>query len=114
MNRPQALFYKDPINIRLGPEKLADLIRWSGNKLNSGDVFIFFNRKRDHCKVIWHDGEAFCGLEKRLEKGCFAPNDEIQLTQSTIENCVYGGIFGQKELLHALMGNVIYLDARRN
>lgn len=113
MNRPIAHFYKDPINIRLSPEKLAELVRWSGTKLNSGDVFIFFNRKRTHCKIIWHDGESFCSLEKRLERGTFAPNNEVKLTQGAVENCVYGGIDGQKELLHALMGNVIYLDDAR-
>ncbi|MDZ4834940.1 MAG: IS66 family insertion sequence element accessory protein TnpB [Candidatus Melainabacteria bacterium] len=113
MDQPQAIFYREPINIQLSPEKLADFVRWSGNKLDSGDVFIFFNRKRDRCKIIWHDGKAFCSLEKRLERGLFAANDKIDLTQSAIENCVYGGIAGQRELLHALMGNVIYLDDSR-
>ncbi len=113
MNGPAAHFYREPINIRLSPEKLADFVRWPGSNLNSGDIFIFFNRKRDHCKVIWHDGEGFCSVEKRLEKGTFAPNTKIELPQSTIENCVYEGISGQRELLHALMGNVIYLDDSR-
>ncbi len=113
MERPQAVFYKESINIRLSPEKLADFVRWSGRELSSGDVFIFFNRKRNRCKVIWHDGEGFCSLEKKLERGSFAPNEEITLTQSVVENCVYGGIAGQREFLHTLMGNVIYLDASR-
>lgn len=115
MNEPAAHFYREPINIRLSAEKLADFVRWSGSNLNSGDVFIFFNRKRNHCKVIWHDGEAFCTVEKRLERGTFAPNDRIELPQSAIDNynCVYEGIVGQRELLHALLENVIYLDDRR-
>jgi hypothetical protein len=109
----KAHLHKEPVNIRLTPEKLADHVRWSGMKLNSGDVFIFFNRSREHCKVIWHDGEAFCTLEKRLDRGSFAPNDKIQLSQAAIENCVYSGLAGQIELLHALMGNVVYLDDAR-
>lgn len=113
MNEPAAHFYREPINIRLSAEKLADFVRWSGSNLNSGDVLIFFNRKRNHCKIVWHDGEAFCTVEKRLERGTFAPSKKIKLPQSAIENCVYEGIAGHRELLHALMGSVIYLDDRR-
>ncbi|MBZ0187426.1 MAG: IS66 family insertion sequence element accessory protein TnpB [Candidatus Obscuribacterales bacterium] len=113
MKQPQAFLHEEPINFRLSAEKLADLIRWSGIKLNSGDLFIFFNRKRDRCKIIWHDGEAFCTVEKRLDKGTFAGTDKINLTQKIIDNFFYDGIAGQRELLHALMGNVIYLDDAR-
>lgn len=110
---PQAIFYREPINVRLSAQKLAEYVRWSGNRLDSGDVFIFFNRKRDHCKIVWHDGEAYCNLEKRLEKGTFVPSEEIRISQTAVENCVYGGFGGHTELLHALMGNVSYLDDAR-
>ena len=109
----KAHIYREPVNIRLGAEKLADYVRWSASKINSGDVFIFFNRKRNHCKVVWRDDLAFSCLEKRLERGNFAPNEEISLSLSAIENCVYGGIAGKKEFLHALMGNVLYMDDHR-
>lgn len=114
MNKPTAHFYRDPINMRLSPQKLADFVRWSGTKLESGDLFIFFNTKRTQCRVVWHDSEILHSLEKRLERGTFAPSNKIKLTQDTIENCLYGGLLGQKELLHALMGNVIYLDDARS
>lgn len=113
MSKPVAYFYRDPINIRLSPEKLADFVRWSQNKLDSGDLFIFFNTKRNHCKIIWDDSGSINVLEKRLERGTFAPNSEIKLTQDTIEDCLYGGINGQQKLLQSLIGNVIYLDKAR-
>lgn len=113
MSAPKAIFYKDPINVRLTPEKLADFVRWSGTNLDSGDLFLFFNRKRDRCKIVWHDREAFCVLEKQLSKGTFAPNDKIELPQSVIDDCLYGGFAGQRQLLHVLMGNVKYLDDAR-
>jgi len=112
VSSPQAIFYREPVNLRLSAEKLADFVRWSGNRLDSGDVFIFFNRRRDRCKIIWHDGEAYCNLEKWLTQGTFAPNDKIKIHQAAVEKCV-NGIAGHTELLHALMGNVIYLDDRR-
>jgi hypothetical protein len=113
MSKPQAIFYREPVNLRLSAEKLADFVRWSGNRLDSGDVFIFFNRKRDHCKIIWHDGEAYCNLDKRLARGTFAPTEEIKISPAAVQKCVYGGLLGQRELLHALMGNVSYLDDAR-
>lgn len=113
MTRPKAMLYSEQIDFRLSPKKLAESLRWSGLKLTSGDLFIFFNRKRDRCKVIWHDGNDFCTVEKRLDRGRFAPNDKIKLTQDVIEKCIYEGIPGQIKLLHALMGNVVYLDDAR-
>lgn len=114
MAKPQVIFYSAPINTRLSPEKLAVLVRESGNKLAFGDIYIFFNRQRDRCKVVWHDGDAYCSVEKLLERGTFAPNDKIKISATAIENFLYGGMAGHVELLHALMGNVAYInDARK-
>lgn len=113
MAEPQVIFSSAPVNMRLSPEKLATSVRFTGSKLDSGDVFIFFNRQRDRCKIIWHDGEAYCAVEKLLERGTFAPNDKIKISPAAIENLLYGGVTGHAELLHALMGNVAYIsDAR--
>lgn len=37
----------------------------------SGELFIFYNRTFDKLKIIYWDGNGFCLLYKRLEKGHF-------------------------------------------
>ena len=37
----------------------------------SGELFIFYNRTFDKLKIIYWDGNGFCLLYKRLEKGRF-------------------------------------------
>lgn len=114
MTNARVIFHPTPVNMRLSPEKLATFIKESGNSINSGDIYLFFNRERDRCKIVWHDGEGFNTLEKVLQEGRFAANDKIKIKSSAIHNLLYGGIEGQKELLHSLLGNVLYLeDARK-
>ena len=113
VSQAKVVFYREPINIRLSAERLADFVKWSDTTLDSGDIFIFFNRKRDHCKIIWHDGEGYCTVEKRLMEGTFASSDKIAITQATVDRCLSGEFTGQTEILHALMGNIVYLRPGR-
>lgn len=48
----------------------------------SGDVFIFFNQRRDRVKLLHWQGDGFVIFYKRLEKGTF----EIPLKNTTLNN----------------------------
>ncbi len=41
------------------------------DQLLSGAFFIFVNRRKDHMKVLYWDGDGFVIIFKRLEKGAF-------------------------------------------
>jgi transposase len=44
-----------------------------GRQLEGGDLFLFFNRRRDRLKVLFFTGDGAVILYKRLERGTFEP-----------------------------------------
>ncbi len=98
MKGPRLVCYNMPVSMRLSHESIAKLVREHGHELDCGDVFLFFNRKRDECKVVWHDGSGFCEIHKRLESGTFA--GKPQISDSALQNLLSGGFFGSGELMH--------------
>jgi transposase len=53
----------------------------------SGHLFLFSNKKRNTCKVLYYDGTGLVILQKRLEKGSFTLfnpryDKEIVLTEA--------------------------------
>lgn len=50
-------------------------------ELLSGGLFIFLNKRRDHMKVLFWDGDGFVIFYKRLEKGSFAIPKDSSLLQ---------------------------------
>ena len=114
MARARVIFHPFPVNLRLSSEKLMAAGKEAGSQLNSGDIFIFFNKKRDRCRIVWNDGRCLNDLEKVLQKGSFAPTDKIQIDEDLIDDFVWGGIEGQARLLHALRGNVSYIEDVRD
>jgi transposase len=62
-----------PINMGKSFEGLsAEVERLFPGELLSGALFIFLNKRQDHMKVLFWDGDGLVIWFKRLEKGTFA------------------------------------------
>jgi transposase len=61
-----------PIDLRWGFDRLAGVVEERiARKPHGGALFVFFGRRRDAVKVLFHDGTGFCLFYKRLDKGAF-------------------------------------------
>jgi transposase len=118
MHTPRIVCYNLPINMRLSAESLATVVAEHGHQLISGDVFLFFNSKRDQCKVVWHDSKGYCSIDKRLSTGTFAPKEDIEISDSALRSLLSGGFFGSDKLMAALRdaarGQIIHISAARS
>lgn len=64
-----------PADMRKSFDGLSCLCReFLGQDPTSGQVFVFFNRRRDQVKALWWDDSGYAIWYKRLEAGCFHPN----------------------------------------
>ena len=64
--------YPHACDMRKGFNGLGGLVhRFFDHPLLSGDVFIFFNRRRTHLKLLMWDATGFAIYYKRLEQGTF-------------------------------------------
>ena len=61
-----------------------------GKQVEDGDLFLFFNRRRDRLKVLFFTGDGAVILYKHLERGTFEPlraaNDKT--LSSSAEPCL--------------------------
>lgn len=60
----------------------------------SGHVFVFRGRRGDLLKVLWWDGDGWCLLAKRLERGRFvwpqASSGTVSLTRAQLSMLLEG------------------------
>ena len=53
-----------------------------------GSVYIFRGRRGDLVKILWHDGDGLCLLQKRLDRGRFvwpqATSGTVSLTRAQL------------------------------
>jgi transposase len=61
----------EPVDMRGSFDALAGAARRLGLEPTDGNLYLFFNRRRRLCKLIYFDGSGFCLFSKRLEKGTF-------------------------------------------
>lgn len=62
----------DPVDLHLSFDRLAGLVRnqLRGDPL-SGHLFVFFNKRRTHTKILAFDRSGLAVYYKRLERGTF-------------------------------------------
>ena len=64
--------YPGYVGMRKGIECLSELVRYEmGANPLSGDVYLFFSKKRDMVKILRWDKDGFILYQKRLEAGTF-------------------------------------------
>lgn len=64
--------YRDQTDMRKGFDSLSGLIRDGlGKDPLSGDVFIFFNRRRTQVKLLLWERDGYSIYYKRLERGSY-------------------------------------------
>ena len=62
-----------PVSMRKSFEGLSAVVEdLFPHELLTGALFIFINRRRDHMKILFWDGDGLVIWFKRLEKGTFA------------------------------------------
>ena len=76
-------------DMRRGFASLSGFVQSELNKKPlSGQVFLFRGRRGDLVKLIWHDGDGTCLLQKRLDLGRFiwpqATSGAISLTRAQL------------------------------
>ena len=64
--------YHHPMSMRKSFEGLSAAVeQLFPGELLSGALFVFLNRRRDHLKTLFWDGDGFVIYFKRLEKGTY-------------------------------------------
>lgn len=88
--------FRKPLDMRRAIDGMASLVQaWNGEKLQSGHLFVFFNRKCDKVKTIYWDRNGFALWLKRLEAGRFRLpklQDEVYRLTGTELNLLLEGI----------------------
>jgi len=64
--------YRGPTDMRKSFAGLVGLVELAlGQQVESGHLFLFFNRRRDRVKVLYFVGDGLVIFYKRLERGTF-------------------------------------------
>jgi transposase len=61
----------EPVDMRGSFDALSGTVRRLSLDPTDGHIYLFFNRRRRLCKMIFFDGSGLCLFSKRLEKGTF-------------------------------------------
>jgi transposase len=69
----------EPIDLRWGFDRLAGIVEERiAREARSGALFVFFGKRRDAVKVLFHDSTGFCVFYKRLDAGTFRLPEELE------------------------------------
>jgi transposase len=74
-----------PIDLRWGFDRLAGVVgERVGRDARGGALFVFFGRRRDAMKVVFHDGTGMCVFYKRLDKNIFRLPEPLEEGATTV------------------------------
>ena len=88
----------DPIDLRWSFDRLAGIAAERlGRDARGGAMFVFFGKRRDAIKVLFHDGSGFCVFYKRLDRGTFRVPEarngdelQVQIEDSLLDDLLDG------------------------
>jgi transposase len=103
--------YNGSADMRCTFKGLTNLVRGElGRSPLSGDIFIFFNKRRDQIKLLAWEHDGYSIYHKRLEKGSFelphptGDSKEMQITpdqlQFILQGVVLSSIQHRKRYMH--------------
>lgn len=81
-------------------------------QVEDGDLFLFFNRRRDRLKVLFFSGDGTIILYKRLERGTFEPLRAIPRNAGREERCLLLSLDDLRLLLEGIELSSIKRRAR--
>ena len=94
--------YTADCDMRKQFDGLAALVQGQlGMRANSGDWFVFINRRRSQIKVLYYHQGGYCLWSKRLERGTFAKVAGVEgkaVLNSAQLQCLIDGVYWQKGL----------------
>lgn len=61
----------EPVDMRGSFKSMAGAARRLGLEPLDGHYYLFFNRRKQLCKMVWFDGSGWCLYCKRLVRGTF-------------------------------------------
>lgn len=69
---PRLWLHQAPADLRKSFDGLAALVRQAlGADPQSGELFVFVNRRKTQMRVLYFAGDGYCPWSKRLERGQF-------------------------------------------
>ena len=79
----KAFICSEPIDMRSSFDSLSGIVQLHfGQSPLSGNLFVFFSRRRDRMKVLFWELDGFVLYYKRLEHGTFAWVQQLDLKHS--------------------------------
>ena len=92
--------YAKPVDMRNQFDGLAALAQSKLNRsANSGELFVFINKRRTYIKILYYRSGGYCLWSKRLEQGQFqrvkSDDDKTALNWAQLQ-CLIEGINWQK------------------
>ena len=79
-----------PTDMRKGFPGLTGIVEKElGQQVENGDLFLFFNRRRDRLKVLFFTGDGTVILYKRLERGTFEALRPVESKLANSSPCKY-------------------------